>query len=264
MEKWKIATGVLEILKPNLKRNNYSTFPNFPYIPPCRNTVVYVQNSVGGSMNIPLNPEQRRMKLVNSKDVYRIMKEVLLRENKIEKAKEHFWIVGLANNNRLLFVELVHVGTFNSCPVGPNEIFRVSIIKGAAKLIFVHNHPSGELIPSTADEDTTNRLIQAGRVVNLPVVDHLIISTRSYISFADLGLMKILELNSQYEPDYLMIERIKEETAEETKTEFLTRLVKAGATTEMIAEVSGLTVAEVRAFQKTVKKRPKKDKPADE
>lgn len=204
--------------------------------------------------------EQRRLKILNSKDIYRIMKDILMRENKIDRDKEHFWIVGLANNNRLLFVELVHVGTLNSCPVGPNEIFRVSVIKGAARLIFVHNHPSGELIPSTEDEDVTNQLIQAGRVINIPIIDHLIISTKAYISFADLGLMKILALNSEYEPDYKMIERIKEETAEQTKEEFVKRLLQAGAPIEMIVQVSGLSVEEIEVFRKTAKREPKKEK----
>lgn len=201
-------------------------------------------------MKVPLTREQR-IRIANSRDIYNIMKQILLRENRLDKGKEHFWIVGLNNSNRILFVELVHLGTFAATPVGPNEIFEVSVIKKAVKIILVHNHPAGTLEPSTADEDVTDRLIQAGRLLNIDVIDHLIITTKSYLSFADMGLMKILKLESKYEPGYLRKARIEKEAHCKTAR----KMLEKGTDVEFIMEMTGLTAEEVEEVRQEMTKK---------
>ncbi len=149
-------------------------------------------------MNIELS-DIEKIKILNSDDLYGIMQRVLLREDKIDQNREHFWVIGLENNNRILFIELVSLGTVNKTIAQPMEVFSLALQKRAVKIILCHNHPSGELKPSEQDKDITDRLIQVGLIVDTPVVDHLIISTKSYMSFIDVGLFDILKIQKQEE-----------------------------------------------------------------
>ena len=161
-------------------------------------------------MTIELTDEQK-IKLLNSDDVFSVMQDILLREEKIDQEKEHFWMIGLANNNRILYIELVSLGSINSTTVEPMNVFRVAVLKGAIKVIMIHNHPSGELKPSESDEDLTDRLIQVGRILNIKVIDHMVISTKSYLSFKDTGLLTALELSTKWVPQFELIEQIRKE-----------------------------------------------------
>jgi len=161
-------------------------------------------------MTIELTDEQK-IKLLNSDDVYSVMQEILLREEKIDQEKEHFWMIGLAQNNRIQYIELVSMGSVNSTTVEPMNVFRIAVMKGSVNVIMVHNHPSGELKPSEKDKDLTDRLIQVGRILNIHVIDHLIISTEAYLSFSDIGLLFVLEQSTKWVPQFELIERIQRE-----------------------------------------------------
>jgi DNA repair protein RadC len=161
-------------------------------------------------MTIDLTEEQK-IKLLNSDDVFTVMQDILLREEKIDQEKEHFWMIGLASNNRILYIEMVSLGSVNATTVEPMNVFRVAVLKGAIKAIMIHNHPTGELRPSEADQDLTDRLIQVGRILNIKVIDHMIISTRAYLSFKDTGILAELELSTKWVPQFELIERIRKE-----------------------------------------------------
>ena len=135
-------------------------------------------------MTVRLTKEQK-IRILNSEDVYKVMQQILLRENKIRRAQEHFWIVGLDNKNKILFIELIALGAQNRLNASPPDIFRMAIYKLALKVIFIHNHPSGDVKPGRADKKVTERLIEAGQLLEISVVDHLIISETKYLSFAD-------------------------------------------------------------------------------
>jgi DNA repair protein RadC len=139
-------------------------------------------------MTVRLTKEQK-IKILNSEDVYKVMQQILLRENKISRAQEHFWVVGLDNKNKILFIELIALGAQNRLDASPPDIFRMTIYKLAIRVIFVHNHPSGDVTPGKADIMTTQKLIQAGELLKIEVVDHLVISETKFLSFADKGLM---------------------------------------------------------------------------
>ena len=144
--------------------------------------------------------EQEKIKLLNSDDVYAIMQKILLRENKIDQEKEHLWIIGMNHKSKILYIELVSMGSVNTTTVEPMNVFRVAVLKGAIKAILIHNHPSGELKPSERDQDITDRLIQVGRIINIDVIDHLIITTKSFLSFVDTGLFKQLRESLKWVP----------------------------------------------------------------
>lgn len=203
-------------------------------------------------MNIELT-EAEKIKILTSDDIFGIMQKILLREQKIDQDREHFWIIGLANNLRLLFVELIGLGTVNQVLVNPMEVFSFALQKRAVQIMLCHNHPSGELEPSDADKNTTDRMIQVGRIVDTPVLDHLIISDKSYISFKNMGLMEELGKSTKYVPPYQLVERIRKEASEiakkEEKIEIAKELKRRNMPIDAIVEITGLSVEEVNALR---------------
>ena len=203
-------------------------------------------------MNIKLT-EAERIKILNSDDLYGIMQKILLREQKIDQIREHFWVIGLENNNRILFIELISLGTVNKTFAEPMEVFSFALQKRAVSIILCHNHPSGELRPSDEDKDITDRLIQVGIIVDLKVIDHLIISNKSYLSFKDIGLLQELEKSTKYVPSYVLEQRIKKELIEVTKRkekiEIAKELKRRGTTDKDVAGITGLTLEEVEKLR---------------
>jgi DNA repair protein RadC len=96
---------------------------------------------------------------------------------------------GLYLNNRyeVIHDEIISVGTLTANIVHPREVFQPAIEHGAVAIIIAHNHPSGHLEPSLADSDLTDQLVQAGHILGIDLIDHLIITSRSYISLLHLG-----------------------------------------------------------------------------
>jgi len=102
--------------------------------------------------------------------------------------REHFKIVMLNTKNQVLGIELIFVGSLNTSVVHPREIFKACIRRSAAAVILAHNHPSGDPTPSPDDVEVTNRLVSAGRLLGIDVLDHLIIGERKYISLREQGM----------------------------------------------------------------------------
>jgi len=84
---------------------------------------------------------------------------------------------------------LVSRGILNSSLVHPREVFREAIAERAASIVLVHNHPSGDPTPSPDDRAITSQLVAAGRLLDIPINDHLVIGRGRYISFAEAGLL---------------------------------------------------------------------------
>ncbi len=189
-------------------------------------------------MNVRISKDQKV--LVNGpEDIYPIMRQILLRENKIGRNKEHFWVIGLANDNRILFIELVSLGSVNAAIINPSEVFQFAIQKLAVKVILVHNHPSGNLKPSVADKDITDRLIQAGRLVEREVIEHLIISPDDYFSFVGEGIMNELRLSKKYALSFL--------DEQDVKLEMAKGFYEQGFNIKAISKASGLTEKQIKA-----------------
>ena len=199
-------------------------------------------------MNIKLKESQDK-KINSSDDIYGIMQKILLRENKIDRNREHLWTISLSTAHKILNIELVTMGAINKVLIEPMEIFSVPLQKRAVKIILVHNHPSGELKPSAGDKDITDRLIQCGRIMNVPVLDHLIITEKTYFSFADTGLLEELEQSKKYVPEYKIREGIKKQveeeltkSVEERKARAMAKAMKQnGEPVEKIMQYTGLS-----------------------
>jgi len=102
---------------------------------------------------------------------------------------EEFYLLSLNAANRLIKCSLISKGILNASLVHPREVFKTAILEAAASIILLHNHPSGEVLPSFEDESITNRLIEAGQLLNIPVLDHIIVGGRGYYSFREKGLI---------------------------------------------------------------------------
>ncbi len=161
-------------------------------------------------MNVKITQEQK-IKVLNGRDLAEIMQKVLKRENKIDRNKEHLWVVCLANNNRILMVELVTLGTVNSTPVEAMEVFSFALQKQAVKIVLVHNHPSGETTPSHSDKFITDKMMAIGDFIKLQVVDHLIITEDDFFSFKDSGLLEQIRKESNFDLTFAKQEKIKEQ-----------------------------------------------------
>jgi DNA repair protein RadC len=182
-------------------------------------------------MDIKLAKHDKRY-IESTDDVYSIMQRVLLRENKIDQEKEHFWIIGMNLRGYILYIELIALGTYKAVNIEPMNVFRVAVMKNASRVIIVHNHPSGSLTPSEEDKDTTDRLIQVARILNIELTDHLIITPRSYISFRTTRLMEELEQSIKYVPPYQVVERIRKEEKKIAKEQLAVQKNKTKAEKE--------------------------------
>jgi len=199
-------------------------------------------------MNIKLTAKNQ-IKIENADDIYGVMQRILLREQKTDRGREHFWTISLDNAHKILNIELVSMGSFRATIVEPMEVFSIPLQKRAVKLVLVHNHPSGRLTPSTADKDITDHMIQVGRIMNVPVLDHLIITENSYYSFVNTGLLEELEKSLKYVPAFEIKRRYEkaaqekgEQVGENKKAgEIAREMKKKGVPVEMIIEYTGLT-----------------------
>jgi DNA repair protein RadC len=103
--------------------------------------------------------------------------------------QEHFVCLFLNMKNHVIGKETVFVGSLNSSIVHPREIFRSAIKRSAASIICLHNHPSGDPTPSPEDIQVTKRLVEAGELMGVDLLDHVIIGDQEYISLKEKGLI---------------------------------------------------------------------------
>ncbi len=102
---------------------------------------------------------------------------------------EEFHLLTLDAQNRITRQTLITRGILNSSLVHPREVFRAAIAEAAAGVIVVHNHPSGNPAPSPDDKAVTIQLVEAGKLLDMPVYDHVIVGADRYFSFAEAGLL---------------------------------------------------------------------------
>jgi DNA repair protein RadC len=127
-------------------------------------------------------PERNR--ITGSRDVYEEMRPHLL-----DKPHEEFWILLLNRANEVLRPVQISAGGLSGTIADTRIIFKHAIEQLASGMILLHNHPSGNLTPSQADKDLTRKLRDAGRLLDVPVLDHLIFTDKAYFSFADEGIL---------------------------------------------------------------------------
>lgn len=120
--------------------------------------------------------------LLSPQDVFDSLKDIRLSK------KEHFVVFFLDSRNQEIKREIVSVGTINASLVHPREVFEPAVKYLAVQVILAHNHPSGTLEPSEDDLTVNKRLVEAGKILGIEVLDHIIVTKDSFISFKEKGL----------------------------------------------------------------------------
>jgi len=127
-----------------------------------------------------LKKSGNRIKIKTAEDVFNYFVDKLQ-----DKKKEHFYALYLDTKNCIISEELVSVGTLNASLIHPREVFNPAIKASANSVILVHNHPSGDCKPSSEDEEATKKLYDAGDLLGIKVLDHVIIGRDSFMSLKE-------------------------------------------------------------------------------
>jgi len=118
-----------------------------------------------------------------------IFSTILNAESEVDRDKEHFWALGLNTRNNIKYIDLVSLGTLFASLVHPRELYRLAVKEAVASIIAIHNHPSGDPEPSEEDKSITKRIVEAGKILGIQLLDHVIVTTNSnnFISFKQKG-----------------------------------------------------------------------------
>lgn len=130
-----------------------------------------------------------KKEILKPQDIYQILSDCLRSEDKVDRDKEHFWVFHLDCRNKIKLLELVSLGTLNSSLVHPREVFTRAVGERSAQIIIAHNHPSGESNPSDDDINLTKRLVKAGEILGIELLDHIVVSSNSFTSFKEKSLI---------------------------------------------------------------------------
>ncbi|MEA2552589.1 MAG: repair protein RadC [Fimbriimonadaceae bacterium] len=114
---------------------------------------------------------------------------LIILDHLMHEKREHFYAILLDSASHVMRKALIHIGTLTMSIVGPREVYREAVRDGASSIIVAHNHPSGDPTPSPEDIEITKHLVQAGKLMDIPVLDHVIIGHRDYRSLNEMGLM---------------------------------------------------------------------------
>lgn len=127
---------------------------------------------------------ENRPRIRTSEDVYRIMTPELM-----DQPIEQFWVVMLNRSNRMINKRFISLGGVSGTVVDPKVIFKFALQDLASGIILVHNHPSGNTKPSKADITLTKQMVAAGKLLEIPVLDHVIYTDEGHLSFAEKSLL---------------------------------------------------------------------------
>ena len=137
-------------------------------------------------MQIRLSPSQN-LHIQTSSDIFHLLQPAFLRQSKLNRDREHLWLLCLDHSQTVRSLELLGLGTQNNVLIDPKEVFHRALLRRAAAIIVAHNHPTNSLKPSRSDVTATEKLVEASRFLNIRLLDHLIISETGFYSFLDEG-----------------------------------------------------------------------------
>ncbi|MBE4907878.1 DNA repair protein RadC [Bacillus luteolus] len=115
-------------------------------------------------------------------DGFKILKDFLS-----EKDREHFIVISLDTKNQPVSINVCHIGSLNASIVHPREVMKSAILSNAASILVGHNHPSGKVDPSREDIEVTKRLLEAGKIIGIEILDHIIVGDGEYVSLKEKG-----------------------------------------------------------------------------
>jgi DNA repair protein RadC len=131
-------------------------------------------------------PLQAGQRFANSRDLFQ-----RYRARFFSASKEYFLSLHLNSKNQLIREVLISIGSLSTSVVHPREVFAPAVRDSTAAVIFLHNHPSGDPAPSREDRECTHRLLRAGKILGIRVLDHIVLGHDEYFSFADAGLLQL-------------------------------------------------------------------------
>lgn len=122
-------------------------------------------------------------------DISNIMRPIFL-----NKEQEEMWVLFLNSKNRLLEMNLITVGLVDRSQVHAREVFRKAIVANCSRIVLAHNHPSGEVNPSAQDIECTRQLVEAGKIIGIDVIDHVVMGKKiegrsDFMSFREQNLI---------------------------------------------------------------------------
>ncbi|MEK4078964.1 JAB domain-containing protein [Solibacillus sp. FSL K6-1126] len=103
--------------------------------------------------------------------------------------RENFVVLGLSTKNEPQLLQVVHTGSINASIVHPREVIKALVISNCSGCVVAHNHPSNDVTPSPEDIEVTNRLVEAGEIIGIDVMDHLILASDKFLSLKEKGYM---------------------------------------------------------------------------
>lgn len=142
--------------------------------------------------SLRLEPEQatrsdQDYQMKNAEDVHLFLRDVCSLHR---KSSEEILVIATDRKNQVLGWHQAAIGSVDSVYIGPREVFKFALAANAVNVILAHNHLSGDVLPSETDKETTQRLAEAGELIGIPVIDHLIIGEdQGYVSFRKEGLL---------------------------------------------------------------------------
>jgi DNA repair protein RadC len=119
-----------------------------------------------------------KTKIGEAADVAKVFQDLLTLEDRTHQDKEHVYVMHLNSRRQITMVELVAIGTLTDAKIHPRETYRRAVIEGTDSIIVAHNHPSGDVTPSDADILVTDRLQQAGEILQISLLDHIIFTAK--------------------------------------------------------------------------------------
>ncbi len=131
------------------------------------------------------NDNNNRLSLSNPEEIYKSSKYLFY-----DKKQEYFYCLYFDNKQRLIERKLLFMGTINKSIVHPREIFKEAYLLSASSIVCMHNHPSGDVNPSVEDIELTKALVEIGKVANIPIIDHIVVSNNSYYSFYENSILR--------------------------------------------------------------------------
>ncbi len=163
----------------NLSKYNYASLTKIPGIKMSKACIILATIEISKRCNTKVN-DINNIKLNNSKLVFEYYNDKLK-----DKKQEYFYCIYLDNNKKVINEKLLFKGTLNYSLIHPREVFKEAYILSASAIICVHNHPSGNISPSIQDIESTDNLVEIGKMHGIKVLDHIIIGNNNYYSFLE-------------------------------------------------------------------------------
>lgn len=174
-----LAGLILKEVNGNLSNINLNKLEKIKGIGKTKSATILAGLELGKRANKKIST-LKNLKITNAEDIFEYYKDIL-----INKKQEYFYCIYLDSNKIVLKDKLLFIGTLDHSLVHPREVFKEAVNVSACSIICVHNHPSGNVIPSKNDLALTNRLTELGDMMGIKVIDHVIIGTHKYYSFLE-------------------------------------------------------------------------------